>query len=322
MSLNNQHLTLPSHLPDGTQLQQVRFSSPASPPSTTAKGSSIADYRDPGCSLATLEFSTTSSADGYPILCIPHIEIDASPLIPTIADWVEPGVALELRQSQTLMLQGVQIIWGPARAAILAPPERWETLRYALAEFTFFDRELRQIEQGLGKQWTTLQNDAPLAFEVREPELARAEQLKARFLQVFAWRASLAQLEPHLHRPPVHPPTLASQVGERLRERTRIIERAEFIDSQLDVIERMHDLCSQRMSDFSSSRKHLILEWIIIILLAIETAILLVDYLTPETTNATNNSSMNTTETKQGRRRELKAESIELGDESKLQNQK
>ncbi len=49
----------------------------------------------------------------------------------------------------------------------------------------------------------------------------------------------------------------------------------------------MHDLCSQRMSDFSSSRKHLILEWIIIILLAVETIVLLVDYLTPATTDAT-----------------------------------
>jgi hypothetical protein len=268
------------------------------PPSTTAKGLSIADYRDPSASLATLEFSTTSSADGYPILCIPHHEIEASPLIPTIIDWVEPGVVVELRQSQTLMLQGVQVIWGPARAAILAPPERWETLRFALAEFTYFDRELRQIEQGLGKEWTTLQSDATLAFEVREQELARAEALKSRFLQVFAWRASLAQLEPHLHRPPVHPPTLASQVGERLRERTRIIERAEFIDSQLDVIERMHDLCSQRMSDFSSSRKHLILEWIIVILLAVETAILLVDYLTPATTSETTTPSVTTPVTK------------------------
>ncbi len=36
---------------DGTQLQQVRFSSPASSPSTTAKGLAIADYRDPHTSL-------------------------------------------------------------------------------------------------------------------------------------------------------------------------------------------------------------------------------------------------------------------------------
>ncbi len=72
----------------------------------------------------------------------PHHEIDASPLIPTIVEWVEPGVAVELRQSQTLMLQGVQVIWDQRGPALLAHTRTLETLRYALAEFTFFDREI------------------------------------------------------------------------------------------------------------------------------------------------------------------------------------
>ena len=74
-----------------------------------------------------------------------------------------------------------------------------------------------------------------------------------------------------------HPATLASQIGERLRERARLTERMEAALGQLEVVEKVYEMCAQRTSDFMLSRSHTILEWIIIILLGAETLLLLAD---------------------------------------------
>ena len=92
-------------------------------------------------------------------------------------------------------------------------------------------------------------------------------------------RAQLARLAPQIECPPVYPPTLVSQVGERLREKARLSERLQFVREQVDVFEKVYEMCGQRVSDFMSSRTAHTLEWVIIILLAAETILLIVDLL-------------------------------------------
>ena len=48
---------------------------------------------------------------------------------------------------------------------------------------------------------------------------------------------------------------------------------------QLDMFERVYDACGQRANDFVLSRKGLTLEWIIIILLAVQTFVLIFELL-------------------------------------------
>ncbi len=57
----------------------------------------------------------------------------------------------------------------------------------------------------------------------------------------------------------------------------RVTDRMEFVGSQLEVFERVYEMCGDRANEFAYSRKETTLEWVIILLLAMETIILLID---------------------------------------------
>jgi uncharacterized Rmd1/YagE family protein len=68
-------------------------------------------------------------------------------------------------------------------------------------------------------------------------------------------------------------------VAERFRDRTRVTHRHESLDEQLQVFERVYESCGQRASDFMLTRSGNTLEWIIILLLAGQTLLLVFDIL-------------------------------------------
>lgn len=89
---------------------------------------------------------------------------------------------------------------------------------------------------------------------------------------------------PVVHAPPLHPPTLASQLGERLRERTRLVERHEFATQQAELAERVAEACGQRALEAGIARRQLGLEWAIVVLLVVQTALLVVELLSQRAT--------------------------------------
>ncbi len=211
------------------------------------------------------------------MLLVPTSDQEDPELAAKVWDWVEPETPAEFRQGFLITLQGARVIWTPGRAGIIASADRMETLRRAVVDFSFHDGEIRQIEQVIAKGWPDLEADTPLAFHFDGQAASKREELAKRFEQVIALRTKLVRINPVIHRPSIHPPTLAGQLGERLKERTRLAERIEFVAEQIEVFERIYEMCGQRSSEFVFSRKEQTLEWLIIILLAVETVILLVD---------------------------------------------
>jgi hypothetical protein len=105
-------------------------------------------------------------------------------------------------------------------------------------------------------------------------------RLEKRFRQLLGLRARLTRILPHVLTPHVYPPTLASQVSERMRERMRMRHRLEVIQEQLEVFERIYDTCAQRASDYRANRKGHLLEMVIIVFLAAQTLLTLFEILT------------------------------------------
>ena len=122
-----------------------------------------------------------------------------------------------------------------------AGPERLPAVRLAIIEFCYREMRLRSIERGVAEGRGALEADARLVFEFDDRALGQRDALSRRYQQTLAMRSQLARLMPFLQRPPLHPPTLASQIGDRLREST--------------------------------------VEWLIVLLLAVETLLLVVDLL-------------------------------------------
>jgi hypothetical protein len=181
--------------------------------------------------------------------------------------WVEAAESSCVAVAQWMTFQGTQICWTPQRCAILAPAERIESVKRAVIEVYYYESELNEIERSLGEAWPAMEADMPLAFEFKEQSLGKHQTLQQRFQQVLLSRARLARLGPFVHSPHLHPPTLASQIGERFRERTRMMHRHEFLGEQLEIFERVYEMCGQRASDFKLARTGHMLEWAIIVLL-------------------------------------------------------
>ncbi len=176
-----------------------------------------------------------------------------------------------------MQFQGAQIWWSPERCAIVAAPDRLISIRNALIEVTFYELELRHIERQVGAAWPEMEADLPLAFQFDERSIQRRSELKKRFQLALLGRARLARIGPYVHAPHLYPPTLSSQLSERLRERTRMMHRHEFLSEQLEVFGNVYELCGQRSSDYVHTRTGTILEWIIIILLLAQTLFTVVE---------------------------------------------
>jgi hypothetical protein len=199
-------------------------------------------------------------------------------LVARAGAWVAE-VASHSEPAVIIPLYGTFVAWAGGRAALIGPTDRLERMRDAVLEFSALAHDLRGCERELTAALAHVDDDAGLAFEFDERAVPRRGELAERFRQAVAIRRRLVGMAPAVHRPAQHPPTLASQIGERLRERTRLADRYEFAGQQAEVLERVYEGCGQRASDFMLARRQMMLEWTIIVLLATETIVLLVDLL-------------------------------------------
>jgi hypothetical protein len=248
----------PANLPIGTVIQHIAYV--AEPSGDQAV---LVEFPAPLARRAVLVknlpyANEPAVADQLLIMIVPaasrEIEPDAeNRILAQMRSWVEAATPKH-PASQLLTLQNARIFWSPERIAILAPADRLETVCEALIEATFYETEISAIERQLGTAWPQLEKDMPLAFEFEANSIPQRKQLRRRFQEVLLLRAKLARLGPHVHCPHLHPPTLASQIGERLRERTRLVHRHEFLTEQLEVFERVYEMCSQKASDFMLAR--------------------------------------------------------------------
>jgi len=194
--------------------------------------------------------------------------------------WVESDPVAAGVAATWMAFQGTHVLWSAGRCAIVAPSDRMDSVRAAVLEATAHERELRSIERAMEESWPALESDSALAFEFDEASVGRRAQLRERLHRVLVLRARLARISPYLLSPLAHPPTLASQVAERLRERLRMPTRHEAAAVQLDVFRDAYDMCGQRASDYMLARTGHRLEWVIIVLLAAQLLLWGFEYLT------------------------------------------
>lgn len=197
----------------------------------------------------------------------------------SVGRWVAAAVGPGGPPVVTLPLYGCHVAWAAGRGGVVGPPARLGDLTTALVDFVAREGELQVIEAQVDGLLMTLDTDAPFAFECDDRGLGRRPELAARFRAAIDARRRLALLAPGVHPPPVHPPTLVAQVGERLRERSRLVERLDRATERSELAERVYEACGQRVSESGIARRQLGLEWTIVILLVIQTVLLLVDLL-------------------------------------------
>jgi hypothetical protein len=266
-----------SALPAGAQFHRIAFA--AGP----AAGETVLAEFPPALGRRAIVIGTdpavTPARGELLVLAVPATGDEDLDLLAEIRDWADPPTTGVERTGQVLTLQGAQVFWAPARLAVVASTDRLHAVRNAAIEVAYYDAELGAIETELATLWPELEADTPLAFAFAEQSVRLRRQLAERFRRVFTLRARLARITPHVLAPHAHPPTLATQLNERLRERVRMAHRVESLDTQLQVFERVYDGCAQKVSEYMIARTGHTLEWVIIILLLAQTILVAVDLL-------------------------------------------
>jgi hypothetical protein len=269
-------------LPAGTEMLDLEFT-PTTAPAVNVWWTFPSSIQRQAClrSRSTLDrFDRILEPAGQlAMLLVPVAEGEHTALVQRLQGWCEQGRTEGPIRSVLLTLQGAQIVWAPGRVAVLAPPERLQSVARSVVEASFLEHEMRELETAVDAGWNQLQADSPLAFEFTERAEPRRADLSSRFQEVLALRGRYARLTSHIIVPHVHPPTLASQIGERFRERTQMEERLDLLDDKLEVFERTYQMCSERVSDFMNASRGHRLEWAIIVLLLIQVSLLIVDML-------------------------------------------
>jgi hypothetical protein len=261
---------VPPNLPDGSVVRRIDFAS------ERVESRTLLEFPSPEPCFAVMVGRDAPAS--LELLTVPAESHDEPELLATVRTWIDATIE-PAEPSVMITLHGAQVFWGRRRAAIVAPAERLEAAIVAAVEFAFHDGQTRGIEQAIATRWPELEADAPLAFDFHARFLRRRDVLAERFREWVALRARYARLLPLVNRPPVYPPTLASQISERLRERTRLADRLDFCDEQLEVFEQVYERCGDRASEFLLARKGHTLEWIIIVLLAFQTLLLVLERL-------------------------------------------
>lgn len=193
--------------------------------------------------------------------------------------WASQGPAEPARPPVVVPLYGCLVAWGTGRVAVAGPFDRLGELEAAAAEFATREAELADAERRATDLVATLEPHAATAFEIDGLRGGRHADLSARYGEAVAIGGRLAVLAAAIHAPPIHPPTLASQLGERLRERSRLAERHELAVGRTELAERVLEACGQRAADAAIGRRQTSLEWTIVILLLVQTVLLVVDLL-------------------------------------------
>jgi hypothetical protein len=169
-----------------------------------------------------------------------------------------------------LKYRGVELSWRPGSATLQCDAGQADSLLPALVEFAHYEGELRRIETEIAAGWAELDQDKPLAFEVKPADLARSEEVGSRMNQAFGRRILYARIEPHLYEPDATLSAAGQKLGAELREKARIEARLETVDAQLEVYEHIYEMSGQRLGEYRASHEEHKLEWIIIVLLAAE----------------------------------------------------
>ena len=237
-----------------------------------------------GAVLESISIAEVAPADdGGTRIELLSIPADGGELPASVAAWIDADPGRGGASGNWMSFQGARVHWSNGRAAILAPADRLEAVRGAVIETSRNELALRTIERALEASWPALESDAPLAFEFDESSVGRRDELRARLQRILLLRARLARIAPFLLAPSPYPPTLASQVAERLRERLRMASRHEAASDQLDVLRETYEMCGQRASDFMLARTGHRLEWVIIVLLSAQLLLWLFEYLSAAT---------------------------------------
>ena len=238
-------------------------------------------FADPSAGLAVAATKPaaaellTGGAD-LAVLMIPEEAAERNAWVARGREWIKaPGSAPGVRVS---LEDDAYILFRPGQAMIVAPAEVLPALLLAVADFAYYEIELRKLETELGANWDTAQRHLSLIHTVTAKQLRATEDVAVATQEAMMRRMRYARLEPHLVLPPEHFTGLARDAAKRLRGRQSIEARLEAADSQIECYEDIYDMANQRRGEYVNFIREYRLEWYILLVLLAELLVVGTDF--------------------------------------------
>ncbi len=165
---------------------------------------------------------------------------------------------------------GGRLRWRPGRVVIEGSIADRDAVLAGLADFAFYEGELRRLEAVLPAHEATAAADAAIAFRIADGDRAQWSRLGHTMEQLAAHRLTFARLEPRLGRPSPSLPLAGRRTFARLCRRAAVEDRLAAVSDRLEACEDLYEGAVDRITDHGWWRKGHRLETVIVVLLAVE----------------------------------------------------
>jgi hypothetical protein len=185
------------------------------------------------------------------------------------AAWLNPPDHADAPLPISIAIGRGQLSWRPGRALVESANFHQEALA-ALAEFSFYEGQLRRLEGAVLPYEASAVADASKAYRMTSNARDHWDRFGATMESLALLRLTFARLEPRLLTPSRGLPPASRRLIRQLSRRAAIEDRLSALNDRLEACEDLYEGAIDRITDDRWYRKGNLLEIIIVILLLIE----------------------------------------------------
>ena len=270
--------TSASATPASIQLYRVRFTD-----SVPAGLRVLREFTDPCHCFAVMEPLASGllpdagrSGDEFYFLFLPGGSAVPYDLQKRGEEWMSPPDRPDAAPTVEIVMRSDRILWRPGRSLMQGAPDRMDEVLLALADFSFYELELRRLEDEISADRETVEKDAPLTTaDMTSGSLASLRHAADMASNMTRRRLRFARLEPRIEHPSATLPPAARRLGSELLTQTEVLDRIEAVDDRLEVYEDLYELANDRLSEYRYWRSEALLEIGIVVILLVEVVLII-----------------------------------------------
>jgi hypothetical protein len=166
------------------------------------------------------------------------------------AGWLEPPDHPEAEPPVVVARDGYTVQWRPGRALVQGRVEAPEAVLAALADFAFYEGELRTLERALETCEAGAAADVARAHRINLRDRQYWSHFGEMIEHLSGMRLTYARLEPRLAKPPRTLPPEGRRVMARLLARAGVDTRLEGLSDRLEACEDLYEGANDRVADY------------------------------------------------------------------------
>jgi hypothetical protein len=194
-----------------------------------------------------------------------------------LQNWISPTDQPDSPPTVIVERDEETLRWRPGKAVVQCPPQRQHEILDLLADFAFYEGELRSLETGVEAREAQAQTDVAIAYCIEGRDQRHWSRFTDCIKDLAQIRLAYARLEPQLAKPSRSLPSNSRRIMSALLQQADVEARLTALNDRLEVLEDLYEGANDRVVDYRWYRRGILLEIGIVILLLIETVIIGID---------------------------------------------